>query len=195
MNLEEKWVPVKGFEEWYDTSNFGRLKSHKKRGTREEEGKVLSLKNKQRDYFRMNLTDPRTKLQKTVYIHRLVYEHFVGTIPSGYHVHHIDGNKQNDRIDNLVLLTPAQHVIETHKANPNLYNGMIRYNQYEKTKEIYMYDLYGNYLASFPNASCAERVTGVCKRNILQVANKTEFSKGHVRHQAGNYIWSFEKTK
>ena len=38
----------------------------------------------------------------------------------------------------------------------------------------------------------ASDVTGVCQRNILQVCNKTEFSKGRYRKQAGGYILKFK---
>ena len=44
------------------------------------------------------------------------------------------------------------------------------------------------------NAMEASRNTGVCGRNILQVANKEPYnSKGSVRKQAGGYVWKFEK--
>lgn len=45
-------------------------------------------------------------------------------------------------------------------------------------------------------ATEASRVTGVCARNILQVADKEPFnSKGSVRKQAGGYIWKFADEK
>ena len=39
----------------------------------------------------------------------------------------------------------------------------------------------------------AEKITGICSRNILQVANKEPFNKkGNIRKSAGGYIWKFE---
>lgn len=35
------------------------------------------------------------------------------------------------------------------------------------------------------------RLEGVYQRNILQVANRTEFNTGRVRSQAGGYVWKF----
>lgn len=42
-------------------------------------------------------------------LHRYVWEHEVGTIPKGYHIHHIDGDKSNNDIHNLALITASNH--------------------------------------------------------------------------------------
>jgi hypothetical protein len=47
---------------------------------------------------------------KTVYVHRLVYESVYGKIPRGCHIHHVDGNRLNNEISNLQLLTIAEHM-------------------------------------------------------------------------------------
>ena len=41
--------------------------------------------------------------------HRIVWERFNGPVPEGMQVHHIDGNKINNDIGNLELLTPLEH--------------------------------------------------------------------------------------
>jgi hypothetical protein len=38
------------------------------------------------------------------YVHELVYTSFIGAIPEGFVVSHIDGNKSNNRADNLCLV-------------------------------------------------------------------------------------------
>lgn len=43
-------------------------------------------------------------------LHRAVWEYYNGGIPSGYHIHHIDGNKENNHIDNLMMLDPCEHL-------------------------------------------------------------------------------------
>lgn len=41
--------------------------------------------------------------------HRLVWESVYGPIPEGMQIHHIDGNKTNNDISNLQLVTPLEH--------------------------------------------------------------------------------------
>ena len=42
-------------------------------------------------------------------LHRFVYESEYGEIPIGYEIHHKDGNKQNNNIENLVAIPKEEH--------------------------------------------------------------------------------------
>lgn len=67
---------------------------------------------------------------------------------------------------------------------------MVNYNKYVKTKKILQYTLEGKYIATYNNSKEASQATGVCQRNILQVANKEPFNKkGNIRKQVGGYVW------
>lgn len=44
------------------------------------------------------------------WVHRLVYQQFVGKIPKGYEIDHIDTNKQNNRVDNLRAVTKKENM-------------------------------------------------------------------------------------
>ena len=56
-------------------------------------------------------------------VHRLVYEYFGTDFNKGYHIHHIDGNKQNNCIDNLECISQSEHNRRHHKDNTfNRYN-------------------------------------------------------------------------
>ena len=50
-------------------------------------------------------------------VHRLVYEYFGTDFNKDYHIHHIDGNKQNNCIDNLECISPSEHNRKHHKDN------------------------------------------------------------------------------
>lgn len=206
--MTEEWKWIKGYEGLYQISNLGNVKSFCK----DKNGTLMSIKNGKGWYlsFRCKDNDNHTK---TLRVHVEVAKAFIGDIPKGYQVHHKDGNKQNNAVTNLEIVSPREHILETIKQNPHILDGMIAYNKgriiddgrkrYEKSKEpsirfkkgdILQYSLDGEFINSYYCATEASRVTGVCTRNILQVANKEPFnSKGDVRKQAGGYIWKFEK--
>lgn len=50
-------------------------------------------------------------------LHRTVWEYHNGDIPKGYHVHHIDGDRSNNQIDNLVLMLGSEH-LSAHMSDP-----------------------------------------------------------------------------
>ena len=60
------------------------------------------------------------KKTQTVALHRLIYRYFKGEIPKGYHVNHIDGNKQNNNIRNLEAITHQENL--QHARDTGLYN-------------------------------------------------------------------------
>lgn len=43
-------------------------------------------------------------------LHRAVWEYHNGEIPKGYHIHHIDGNRSNNSIENLTLMKSTEHM-------------------------------------------------------------------------------------
>ena len=49
-------------------------------------------------------------------LHKYVWEYFNGEVPEGYHVHHIDGDKTHNEIENLALMEKSEHV-RWHNAN------------------------------------------------------------------------------
>lgn len=184
----EEWKWIEGYEGLYQISNEGRIKSFRGK----VDGRILSQVNKDGWYFTVNLYDDDQKM-KTTRIHILVAKAFIGEIKRGYHVHHKDGNKQNNRVDNLEIISPKKHRIETLAQHPEMYKGMNNYNKYSKPKHIQQFDFDGNFIAEYANAAIASNLTGVCQRNILQVANKTLTKHGTVRKQAGGFVWKIKE--
>ena len=79
-------------------------------------------------------------------VHRLVYEHFNGSIPNGYVIHHKDGNKLNNRIENLQLMSSKEHRVEhlhdtigkytfTHENTAGVNNPFYGKKHTEESKE------------------------------------------------------------
>lgn len=185
--MQEVWKDINGFEGVYQISNLGRLKSFKK----EAKGKILSNTNKKGGYFSIILS--KGDKVKSTRIHRLVAEAFIPNPDKLTQVHHKDGNKQNNHIENLEWISERQHHFITRKQNPNAIRGLVKFNKFIRPKKIQQYSLNGELLAEYNNGTEAHLKTGVCARNIHQVATKTPFNKkGNVRKQAGGYIWKYK---
>ena len=185
----EEWKDIKGFEGIYQISNLGRLKSYKK----VPDGYVLKETNSKGGYLSVILQKDRTHKRYTR-IHRLVAENFLSKPDTDepLHVHHKDGNKQNNHVDNLEWITTKDHYQESLKQNPQIVTGMVNYNKYERPNPICQYTLDGEFIAEYCNSKAAGDATGICQRNILQVAGHEEFSPGRTRKQAGGFMWKFK---
>lgn len=55
-------------------------------------------------YLRFRKHDGRLQME-----HRIVWEEHYGKIPEGMQIHHIDGDKTNNNISNLQLVTTIEH--------------------------------------------------------------------------------------
>ena len=184
--MQEVWKDVKGFKGVYQISNLGRLKSFKK----DAKGKILSNINKKGDYFSVILR--KGDRVKSTRIHRLVAEAFIPNPDNLTQVHHKDGNKQNNCVENLEWISAKEHSLITKQQNPNVINGLVNYNKFIKPKTVQQYSLSGDLLGEYNNCIEAHLKTGVCARNIHQVASHTEYKKGKYRKQAGGYIWKYK---
>lgn len=185
--MEENWKWVKGFEGIYQISDRGRLKSFHS----SPDGYILSNKDQTGNYLSVILRDGKGKFRSTR-LHVLVAESFIGEIPKGYQVHHKNRNKQDNRVENLEILHPCKHSLETVRLNPACVKAMNDKNRYEKPRHIKQITMDGHFIAEYVNAQVASQFTGVCARNILSVARKEPYGKnGNIRKQAGGYIWEF----
>lgn len=189
--MEEIWKDVEGFEGLYQISSRGRLKSFKQY----KEGKILRLTNKKGGYFSFVLQGIG-HARRSVRIHRLVATAFIPNPDNLPQVNHIDGNKQNNAVENLEWCTASENHRHALKQKPEILQGMIRYNKYNRPRTVIQFSKYGRPICRFLSAKEAQLQTGICARNILQVANRTPFNpKGFTRKTAGGYIWRFADEK
>jgi len=109
----EIWKPIKNYENLYEISSKGRIKSLPKKGS----NKTLLLKNRYTDpstgYISIMLHKNNKSL--TLRIHRLLAIHFVEN-PNNYPiVNHIDGDKKNNNINNLEWTTYSLNTLHSYK--------------------------------------------------------------------------------
>lgn len=109
------WVPLKGFESTHEISSDGEVKSLSRviynsgiGSYYENPEKVLKpTLNHAKGYLKVGIRVNGKNHQR--YIHRLLYETFVGDIPEGYEINHIDEDNLNNDLSNLECVTPIQN--------------------------------------------------------------------------------------
>lgn len=101
----ERWLPAPGYEGVYSVSTQGHIRRDVA-SSRLKAGDLMGQWKSSAGYMvaRLRNGDGDVPL---VTVHRLVVEAFVGPIPRGAHINHIDGCRTNNRLDNLEVVTPA----------------------------------------------------------------------------------------
>lgn len=132
--MNEIWRPIAGYERLYEVSNRGRVRSLPKavphlKGTRSIPGRILKPQQQASGHLYIRSLGGRDG--KIGWIHRLVYEAFVGPIPEGLDIRHLDGDPKNNTPSNLV---PGTRVENAHDVYA--YGGKYRKLYREDVLEI-----------------------------------------------------------
>lgn len=105
----EVWKKIEGYEDIYEISNYGRIKSLSRLVNNHSGFKKLLkekyLKNhiSKTGYFVVDLKN--NNVRKTFKVHRLIAIHFIEKVIDKNYINHIDGNKLNNEISNLEWCT------------------------------------------------------------------------------------------
>jgi hypothetical protein len=117
----EHWLAVPGWEGLYEVSDLGRVRSLTRRtpaGTRK--GRLMKTNVDPAGYWQLGFRrgDGKSRTQK---VHQLVAAAFLGPRPEGLEVRHLDGNKLNNRLDNLAYGTPSENSLDSirHGTHPS----------------------------------------------------------------------------
>lgn len=122
---KEIWKPIKAFP-YHRISNLGRVKSYI--GARP---KVLKGGINSHGYRIVALAE-----NKKLYIHRLVLEAFVGLCPKGYVTNHKNGNKLDNRLENLEWITPSENTQHAYRLGLMTKEGEDNSNTRLKSEDI-----------------------------------------------------------
>lgn len=127
-NVQEIWKDVPGYEQFYQVSNLGRLKSKDrtiKRGLGEclIKSKTLKLQcnNHGYLYFQVKAADVHYKL----YIHRAVSMAFIENTFDKPFINHKDSNPSNNQVDNLEWVTHMENM--HHAINKGRFDNHFKY--------------------------------------------------------------------
>jgi len=134
----EIWKAVKGYEGIYEVSSHGIVKSlerivEKSNGRKQTiSERILKGCDNGSGYLFVNLSNNgKTKTKK---IHQLVAESFLNHIPCGYKlvVNHINFNRQDNRVENLEIVTARENTNKKHLDSTSDYVGVYWYKSRRK---------------------------------------------------------------
>ena len=95
--LSEKWLPIEGYEERYEISNYGKVRSNK--------GSLKILKpwvRVVRGFPCCTINLVMNKKRKKFCLNRLVYHHFINPIDSDYRLSYKDNTLPLDRLNHTL---------------------------------------------------------------------------------------------
>ena len=153
-DMQEEWRDIKGYENMYQISNMGNVKSLNYKQTGRE--KIMkSLVDKDGYLFVCLCKNRKVKPFK---VHRLVAQAFISN-PNNYPcVNHKDENKQNNCVSNLEFCTVKYN---------NIYNGRQKRIAEKLSKPVLKIDPISNEIvAEFPSIKEVERQLGYNQGNI-----------------------------
>ncbi len=190
MFLKEIWKDITGFECEYQVSNLGRVKSFKK-------GKETIMKPHviYSGYFQICLL--KQNKRHLFLIHRLVAQEFIQNPFNKPEVNHIDGNKQNNKVNNLEWCTHGENI--KHAWNNGLQKKSIKMalcgKKYAKLnfksgvnlrKKVDQYDLNGNFIKTWESTAEAERQLNLPHSKVSACCVGK-------RKTTGGFIWKHNK--
>lgn len=187
MNNKEIWKDIKGYEGLYQVSNLGRIKSML--GTKMISGKLIYIKrekilstfkiNNNKPYLRIGLN--KNKQRKCFLVHRLVAEAFIPNPENKPQVNHIDGNKQNNNVNNLEWVNNQENKIHASKNNliTKLYG-----EKNPKSRKVIQYDLNYNFIKKWGYIRKAANLLNISEISICNCCRKKAKT-------AGGFVWRY----
>lgn len=112
--MKELWKNINSHQGIYQVSNLGHVKRIIN-GWGTKAGKMLKSRIYNHGYCNVALWSNGQRIDRPV--HRLVLEAFVGHRPPGMECRHLDGNKQNNRLDNLQWGTRSENQRDSIRHN------------------------------------------------------------------------------
>ncbi|MCC8990476.1 MAG: HNH endonuclease [Staphylococcus sp.] len=185
---KEKWKLIKGYEDFYEISNFGRVRSldrltNNSVGTFVRKGKMLKPSINRSGYKFVLLTDGN-KNRKLEKIHRLVALNFIDNPLSKPFVNHIDGDKLNNKVGNLEWCTPLENT--THAIENKLFVPSQHCRKGRIIRKVGMYSKDGEHLKTFDTCKSAAQFVGTDSKTIIKVCNGYRNYKS-----AKGYKWKY----
>ena len=181
--MKEIWRDIIGYEGLYQVSNMGKVKSLNYRRTGKE--RLLTPRKHTDEHLFVTLT--KNKKEKNYKVHVLVAQAFIQNPENKPIAHHIDHNKKNNVVENLIWVTQKQH----KELHPEIYKAISK----AKSIPINQYNLQGNFIRRWKSAEEIARELGFNNSHIIECCKGGYFSKRRNKWvnvtQAYGFIWKY----
>lgn len=164
----ENWKPILGFEEFYEASNLGRIRSLPRKamanyGLRTYGGKILQPTTRKSDgYLVVGLSAHGKQLQKMV--HQLVMGAFGGKPPEGHECCHRNGVKSDCRFDNLKWGTKKENANDKHLHGTTIKGELSPNSKLTESQVIEIRSMQGTNVAIAKHYGVTDVLIGKIKR-------------------------------
>lgn len=173
----EIFVDMLGFEGLYMVSNFGRVRREQRLDAC---GRLLKSKIMARVYWTKKsgfkegakVTWGYDNKMYSSSVSKLVAEAFLGQIPKGFCVVHIDKNVENDFLENLKILTYSESLLLDYKTGHKKDYGFGVVGNVGRNKKVEQLDIAGNIIAEYDSLGDIERAHGFRKSVISNFCHK-----------------------
>lgn len=183
MGNNEIWKPVVGYEELYEVSSMGKIKSLNNRSNHKKEKILKPIKDKD-GYLRICLCKNNKKKIKA--IHRLVAEAFISNPNNKPVINHKDGIKYNNNVNNLEWCTISENSKHAYDNRLRIISErqkeFCRSLHIKNMKRINQYDMEDNFIKTWNSIADIKRQ--------LKIDNISACCKG-IRKQSGNFKWRY----
>lgn len=172
-NIKEIWKPITDFENSYQVSNLGNVKSidrfffcKSKNTPKLFKGKILKQRLDHNGYSVVNLKkNQKSHLKK---VHRLVADAFIAKIENKEYINHKDGNKLNNIVSNLEWCTCKENAYHREKnllIKPKLTKEQILDIKHNCVKSKNQFDAGNNSISYFAKKYnvCRSTITDILK--------------------------------
>ena len=135
--MQEIWKDIPEYEGKYQVSNMGQVKSLNYDKTGKEKilkHNSITIHHKNRNYIFHQIMLYKNGKKNHFLVSRLVWTSFNDNIPNGYDVDHIDNNPENNRLDNLQLLTRSENLKKRFIDNPDFIGNIEKINPKKKIR-------------------------------------------------------------
>ena len=148
--------------------------------------------------------------RKGVRLHRVVWEHYNGPVPDGFHIHHVNNDRADNRLENLECLSSREHLGGKHgeesghrarKSLPRAHAAASRWHGSDEGRRWHSShfeqhirpilarrvkascaECGGEYFVSFIRAKQSKCCGGACKARALRKSRKVIRDSGRVLH-------------